>query len=182
MPVTSTSITRPQGRGKWLYGAILALPLVCAIPGPCVFAADLHAFWDSRCANCHRHAGEFARNHLKIKDGRLTGRNPERDVCAFLVGHGAGEALAGAVCQMLSAQSATPSLFKQKCAGCHETAADLARTGLVPGDGGALKGKSNGRELAEFLVTHGKLEAGELQILVQTLQRVATEVGAMVAK
>lgn len=139
-------------------------------------AADLHAFWDSRCATCHRHAGEFARNHLKVRDGRLTGRKADRDVCAFLVEHGAGEALADAVCHMLTAQSATPSLFKENCASCHETAAELARTGLVSGDGGTLKGKENGRDLAEFLVTHGTLEPGAMATVVETLRRVYREV------
>lgn len=154
----------------------MVLALAVALPASGAQAADLHAFWDSRCANCHRHAGDFARNHFKLKDGRLFGRNPARDICAYLVGHGAGEEMAQPVCAMLTAQAGTPSLFKNKCASCHETAADLARTGLASGDGGALKGKDNGRDIAEFLTTHGKLEAGEVATVVETLKRVYREV------
>lgn len=156
----------------------LMLALGVAVPGlkTAAAASDLHAFWDNRCADCHRHAGEFARNHLKLKDGRLIGRSPARDICAYLVGHGAGDAMAGPLCAMLTAQAGTRSLFKDKCASCHDTAADLARTGLVAGDGGTLKGKDNGRDVAEFLAEHGKLDPGEVPIVVETLKRVFKEV------
>lgn len=176
MPVPLISNARRGDRRTGLSGVVLALSLLAAWPPAPAFATDLHAFWDSRCASCHRHAGEFARNHLKIKDGRLAGRKPGRDVCAFLVEHGAGPELADGVCRMLAAQSATPSLFKERCAGCHETAAELARTGIVASDGGALKGKQNGRELGPFLAAHGKLEPGELAIVMDTLRRVHHEV------
>lgn len=162
----------------WTLALAVVVPLglaVARLPADAQ-TADLHAFWDSRCANCHRHAGEFSRNHFKLKDGRLVGRNPARDICAYLIGHGAGETRAAPVCAMLTAQAETPSLFKNNCASCHETAADLARTGLVQSDGGALKGKDNGRDIAEFLTTHGKLEAGEVAIVVETLKRVYREV------
>lgn len=154
----------------------LALGLLVTSPAPRALAADLHAFWDSRCAGCHRHAGEFARNHLKVKDGRLVGRQPDRDVCAFLSGHGAGPGLADDVCAMLTAQATTPSLFKDKCAGCHDTAAELARTGLVRRAPHTLQSKADGRDLDELLRTHGKLEAVEAARLLETLQRVYSEV------
>ncbi len=176
MHVTSAPKLRSQGRRTWLVAVAVTLTIAGMMPAPRAFAVDLHAFWDSRCASCHRHAGEFARNHLKVKEGRLAGRKPDRDVCAFLVGHGAGEERAEEVCRMLTAQSATPSVFKAKCAGCHETAADLARTGLVRDDGGALNGRTGGRELGVLLEGHGKLEPGELAIVVETLLRVYFEV------
>lgn len=154
----------------------LALGLFVTSPAPRAMAADLHAFWDSRCASCHRHAGEFARNHLKIKDGRLAGRRPDRDICAFLVEHGAGPEQAEGVCKMLTAQSATPSLFKNKCAACHDTAAELARTGLVRGASGTLQTKADGRDLTDLLRSHGGLEPSEAAIVVETLRRVFDEV------
>lgn len=139
-------------------------------------ATDLHAFWDSRCAECHRHAGAFARDHFTVRDGKLIGRNPTRDICAFLQEHGAGPEMAGPVCAMLTAQAATPSLFKSKCASCHGPAAGFARSSLVAGEAGTLKGKDNGRDIADFLVTHGDVSAAERGQLVETLKRVHQEV------
>lgn len=165
------------GRSRLRCGAIvLAAMAAVAVTAGAASARDLHDFWDNRCASCHGHAGEFSRNHFKLLDGRLVGRNPARDVCGYLVNHGAGADMAAPVCAMLTAQAATPSLFKSKCAGCHETAADFARTGLVAGEGGTLKGKQNGRDIAEFLTGHGKLDAGEVAKVVSTLKRVYLEV------
>lgn len=177
--MTVASRRRPQVASRFSRVCLLfslTAAVFWTVPPSRVHAVDLHAFWDRRCASCHRHAGEFARNHLKVKDGQLVGRKPDRNLCAFLVEHGAGPDLADDVCKMLTAQAATRSLFKDRCATCHDTAAELARTGLVPGDGGALKGKESGRDLAEFLITHGKFDPGELAIVADTLRRVFLEV------
>lgn len=168
-----------QMRSQTAFAGILSALLTVA-SGPAA-PADLHAFWDDRCAECHGHAAQFARNHLKLKDGRLVGSRASRDVCQFLASHGAGPEMAQPLCAMLAAQAATPSLFKQKCAGCHQTAADLARASLVL-EAGVLKGKANGKPLAGFLVSHGAVTAEEEARLVATLTRVLTEVGATAGK
>jgi hypothetical protein len=161
---------------------MLSLVAVVAVPTGDAAATDLHDIWDSRCAGCHRHAGEFARNHFEVKDGRLVGRKPTRDICGFLASHGGAAAEAKAICAMLTAQAQTPSLFKAKCAGCHESAAALARTGLVTAADGVLKGRQNGQEVAAFLATHGGLAAAEIPTMVGTLTRVLGEVDAVPAE
>lgn len=169
-------MAHPRARARTVL--ILAMLLGCGPAAP-VSAADLHAFWDDRCAECHRHAGEFARNHLKVQDGRLVGRKASRDICDFIAKHGAGETLAGPICAMLTAQAQTRSLFKDTCGGCHGTAADLARGHLAATKDGTLMGKSNGREIGPFLSSHGGLAAGEIPLVVEALNRVYREVGGM---
>lgn len=175
MRIPSATRREPRIR-RGSAGAVVAVLALLATGVPRSRAADLHAFWDDRCAECHRHAGEFARNHLTLKDGRLVGSKPKRDVCAFLVTHGAGEALAAPICAMLSAQAATPSLFRDKCAACHGTAAELARAGLATAPDGTVHAKSGGREIADFLASHGGLAVDEIPHLAATLRRVLGEV------
>jgi hypothetical protein len=139
-------------------------------------ALDLHAFWDQRCAECHGHAGPFARATLSVKNGVLSGRH-NRDLKQFLAQHEAGAAQAGGIYGMLLAQAATAPVYQQKCAGCHDTAAAFARQSLVVRDG-VLVGKDNGLPVAEFLKRHGRLSAAEVPTVLEALTRVMAEIGA----
>lgn len=146
--------------------------LACAPAGR---AIDLHQFWDGRCSECHGHAGPFSRSHLTVKDGKLIGRH-NIDLKRFLELHESGPAQAGAIYDMLLAQAQTKPVYQQKCAGCHETAAEFARTSLVIREG-VVSGKSNGRPIAEHLKRHGKLAPDEIPVVVESLSRVLGEIG-----
>lgn len=144
-------------------------------------AVDLHAFWDQRCAECHGHSAQFARKFLSVADGKLVGRHHKDNLREFLGQHHMGSTEAEGIATMLQAQVTTPPIFQQKCASCHGTAAELVR-GSVERVGTDLVGRPKGRRLSQFLRRHGKLEAGEVDIMLASLARVLDEVGGRGAK
>jgi len=157
---------------------MLALALLAAAFGPAVAAErDLHAYWDTRCKECHGHAGPFARTTLRVQDGRLVGKHHERDLDLFLQHHYLTADLVVPVKRMLAAQVATPPLFAERCSGCHATAAEFARKSLAL-DSNVPVGRRSGRPVAEYLKSHGGLEPAQIPIVVESLRRVLLEVGA----
>lgn len=155
--------------------AIFFLGAGLALSGE-AFCIDLHRVWDDRCAPCHGHAAEFARRTLVVVDGQLLGRHPQRDLEQFLehhylVGHEIGPFHA-----MLLAQASTvEARFQAQCARCHQSAAALARTGLV-WHRETLHGRKSGLPVALFLPGHVPLAAGEVVIFERLLSRVIEEV------
>ena len=55
------------------------------------------------------------------------------------------------------------------------TASELARTSLIEVDG-IIVGKTSKRPIAQFLLRHGRLEAAEIPIVIESLKRVLAEV------
>jgi mono/diheme cytochrome c family protein len=137
-------------------------------------AVDLHAYWDQRCQGCHGHAGEFARKFLAVEKGRLVGQHHRQDLDRFLHQHYLADRLVEPITAMLMAQVTTPPLFSQRCAGCHGSAADFARTRLALKNG-VLVGASSGRPIVQTLATHGNLTAKEVSVVTESLQRVYAE-------
>lgn len=156
---------------------LLAASAAAAWAGPLAAPPDLHAYWDDRCATCHGDAGPFARQTLRIEQGRLVGQHHKDDFDLFLRHHLPASDLRAPVVAMLTAQAATPPTFKAKCGACHGSAADFARQSLLQRDG-VLVGRSSGQPVAGFLGRHGGLAPGEVAPMVQTLERVHREVGA----
>jgi hypothetical protein len=140
---------------------------------PSAFAVDLHHFWDQRCGGCHGHAGEFARRYLKVDAGRLIGRHHTDNLRLFLGQHEMSGAIADEIYAMLLAQASTPPIYQEKCRGCHQNAAELARTSLAV-VGGKVAGRQSGRPLEDFLPGHARLKPDELA--VESLARVYREV------
>lgn len=140
-------------------------------------AADLHQMWDQQCGGCHGHAGSFVREHLQLADGQLRDRSGGRDVSAFLETHNGGypSEIVSALIDMMTAQAATPELFKERCGDCHETAAQLVRDQVAERDG-RLIGLDAGRPLAEFLPGHARIDQGELVQIQAVLERIYREV------
>ena len=139
-------------------------------------ALDLHRYWDDRCAECHGHSAAFARQQLSVVDGKLAGKSHRTGLDTFLANHHTNSELAPQLIAMLAAQVSTVPVYAAKCAGCHETAAQLARDSL------ALKGevvvlKTSGRPVADLLKRHGKLTPAEAAAMVETLKRIVREVG-----
>lgn len=140
-------------------------------------AADLHALWDRQCGGCHGHAAQFARDSLTLEDGELRGRESGRAVASFLATHNGGyapEVIAGMV-DMLKAQASCTDLFRRKCGGCHETAAQLVREQIVERDGD-LVGIVSKRRMSELLPDHADLTAEETETLLRVLRRIEGEV------
>lgn len=154
--------------------AAAALAVVLVRPAA---AVDLHRLWDERCSRCHEHSADFARSKLRLVDGRLTGSEPDRDLAEFLGEHRGGlpPALAAGLTAMLTAEAASPNLFRLHCRICHGTAAELARTALIRRDD-ALYGRYSGRSIAEFLKGHGRLDADGAAFFLDLLERLEAEV------
>lgn len=150
---------------------VAALLLMLAAGGAA--AADLHAFWDARCKDCHGDSATFARSTLALRDGRLVGRHHVDDLPRFVRQHGLPEPLVEPV---LAAQVATPPLYAGACQGCHGKAAELAREALRWRDG-VLVGRKRGAPVVELLRDHGGLGEAEQAVVVRTLERVRREVG-----
>lgn len=142
---------------------------------PAGTAPDLHRLWEDRCADCHGHAGDFARAHLQVVAGRLQGRHPERDLRVFLHNHYPPDGDIDALYAMLLAQTGNAARFKTQCSGCHGSAAEFVRTALERRDG-VLFGRGSGQPLAEFLKGHRRLSAEEAAFFSELLERVAREV------
>ncbi|MGE5516770.1 MAG: hypothetical protein ACM31D_13230 [Bacteroidota bacterium] len=140
-------------------------------------AADLHQLWDRQCGGCHGHAAQFARETLAVVDGHLRDRRSGREVEVFLQSHNGGYSpdIIAAMADMLKAQSGTPELFKTRCGGCHETAAQLVREQLVEQDG-QLVGIVSRRPLAEYLPDHADLSEDDVSLLLGVLWRIHGEV------
>ncbi len=160
------------------YGPALAacfvLPWVLIGTAQC---ADLHRLWDDRCVECHGHAAEFARQHLSVDaDGKLQGSHPTRDMKLFLRNHFLSSQEVDAVYAMLSAQAESSPKFKERCAGCHQSAAQFARDSLFLRSG-VLYGRRSGQSVEAFLQRHRDLSAADAAFFAAVLTRVAGEVG-----
>ena len=155
----------------WLTGwAVLSLWM-----GP-AWSTDLHRLWDDRCAECHGHAAEFARQRLKLADGRLVGSRATRDLEVFLGNHYLAADETAAVYAMLVAQVESEPRFQKSCSGCHQSAAQFARQSLVVRNG-VLTGRKTGQPVDVFLQQHRNLTAADAEFFQTLLDRVATEVG-----
>jgi mono/diheme cytochrome c family protein len=159
-------------------GSILLVIAALGFPAT-ANAIDLHEFWDQRCAECHGHAGAFAREHLSVHDGALRDRHHTTTLRTFLAQHQMGPEHADAIYTMLLAQAQTGPVYQQKCAGCHDTAASFTRSSVALRDG-VLIGVKNGKPVLEFLSGHGGATATEAKAIVESLTRILGEVGPTV--
>lgn len=152
----------------WLM-AVLATPAGGA-PG-----IDLHWLWDDRCAECHGHAGDFARKFLRVSGGRLQGRHHVDDLYGFLHNHYLAGNEVDSVYKMLFAQASNQARFKDECSSCHDTAAGLVRNTLELRDG-VLCSRNSGRPVGDFLNHHRGLTPEDAGFFTNLLTRVAREV------
>ncbi|MEZ5861815.1 MAG: hypothetical protein R3D28_23010 [Geminicoccaceae bacterium] len=150
-----------------LWSMLAALPLAAQ-------GQDVHVEWEDRCAECHGHAGAFARQRLEVVDGVLVSDHWGADLGRFLASHHTTPATLGPITAMLTAQVNTPPVYAERCAGCHGPAAGLVRQSIVRRNGQPVIA-SSGLPLADALERHGRLEPGELDIVVQTLDRLIDE-------
>ena len=163
-----------SGNGRRLAAALSLLLPLCGGAA----AEDLHQLWDQRCGACHGHAGTYARQSLRMVDGRLVSERGGRDVADFLRTHNGGYSPdhIAAIIAWLGEQVSTPDLFHRKCGGCHQTAAALARASLLR-DNGVLVGRDSGRPVAELLRSgHGGLDEQQTVTVLDALDRVEREV------
>jgi hypothetical protein len=164
--------TMPNHR-TGLVAAIAAVLVLSAGSAPGV---DLHAYWENHCAECHGHSGAFARERLRVEQGRLVSDHWGRDLERFLANHHAAGPVLPELAAMLVAQVQAAPTYRDRCEGCHGPAADLVRGALVREDG-ILRLRTDGRPLDAFLARHGGLGAEERAALLRRLGEIAAEVG-----
>ncbi len=114
---------------------------------------------------------------LDHQGDRFLGRASGRELGELLITHNGGyssEDIA-AIRRMLVAQVQTPPLFQDQCSRCHDSAAELIRDQVVVRDGD-LWGRASGQRLAEFMGSHGRLNAEETARILDVLRRVVAEV------
>ncbi len=157
--------------------ATLGLAILLGSAGGPATAEDLHVLWDRQCGGCHGHAGDFARDSLRVVDGRLVGARLGDGVEAFLATHNGGYSpeVVAAMTGMLRAQLQTPDLFRSHCADCHGLAAQFVREQLVERDG-RLVGRYSGAEVEATLARHGGLDDGQATLMLRVLERIEREV------
>ncbi len=158
-----------------LLTAYSLLAMLLTTQAPAASDPDLHWLWDDRCATCHGHAGDFARNFLSVVDGQLQGRHHLADLRLFLHNHNLRDAEVDDIYTMLLAQTTSQARFRNACSGCHETAAQFVRAKLKFRDG-VLYGDSTGRPVQVTLESHRKLTASDRDFFIKLLLRVAREV------
>lgn len=136
---------------------------------------DLHWLWDDRCADCHGHAGDFARKFLSVSDGELQGAHHVHDLRRFLHSHYLAGNEVNAVYRMLLAQASSQARFRTECMRCHDTAARLVRNSLEVRDR-VLYIRHSGRPVSHFLGHHMELSPDAVVFYTNLLTRVAHEV------
>ncbi|MEJ2381442.1 MAG: hypothetical protein P8076_09705 [Gammaproteobacteria bacterium] len=160
---------------KTRLGSLLVLGFVLVTTSAAAAGIDLHRMWDDRCSGCHGHAGAFARQHLRVVDGRLVGHHPDRDMRRFLHNHYLAADEIDAVYAMLLAQAGSSARFKQQCGQCHGSASGFIRKSLVLRDG-VLYGRTSDRPVHRFLEHHRGLSPDDAAFFTDVLTRVAHEV------
>ena len=131
-----------------------------------------HAVFKKNCQECHSHLGEVAYDTLAVKDGRLVSKKSGRDAAEFLLRHGNGLSAteAALVADAMRRQMDSAHRFREQCAICHVRIRDVAAELRVTADG-RLTGLYSGRDMAEFLPGHGRLDAAEADRFARILKR-----------
>lgn len=135
--------------------------------------SDPHLIYEQNCAACHLpHAGDFVSEELVVTDDGLAGKASGRRVLDFLeAGHGKlSDEEINLLIEQFEFIQESGRLFKEKCIICHDNAAELARLKLILSDN-ILIGRYTDRDVAKFLLQHGRLDASEAQKMVEVLTR-----------
>ncbi len=136
-----------------------------------LFAADPHILFEERCGRCHDHAGPFVAATIVLRDGQAFTKTDDEPLEPFLRDHRRhlSNADAVALAAHMTRIARRNGLFRSKCGMCHDNARDLARTMLIERDDG-IYGRYSGRDMADFLRSHGRatdLEAGILLTMLR---------------
>jgi hypothetical protein len=161
---------RPIGISKYILIATLMLVTNFSTAG-----TDLHWLWDNRCAECHGHSADFARQFLQESDGQLEGAHPTRNLKLFLRNHYAPDREVDAIYNMLLAQVNTAPRFQAECSKCHGIASNFIRDTIVL-QHGELVGRGSGISVREFMQTHRRLNPDDIEFFMNLLTRIAGEI------
>lgn len=133
---------------------------------------DPHPLYEDNCSDCHAaHAGDFAYERLDVMDGVLVAKTSGLPLNPLLE-QGHGQLTPDEIdilLDHLTAIRAADRMFRTKCSICHDRMRELARSELVLKDG-ELVGRFSGRQMSEFLRSHGRLAPDEVQFMLGKLR------------
>ncbi len=164
----------------WIPGACRLVPVSVAAMllvfsfAPALAAAvpsiDPHTLFEARCLRCHGHAGEFARERLRLDGDKVVGKRLRKDIGTFLLRHQGGLTTteAAGLYEAFLRQLMAGGLFKTRCGACHRQARELARLELILADRNLI-GRYSGRDMASFLRQHGNRTEEEAVLLYDML-------------
>ncbi len=162
--------------GKYHWGFMVFSVMLAANRPGAAGGLDLHWLWEDRCMECHGHAADFARAHLRVSGNELVGNHPRRDLRLFLGNHyAAGSGEVDGLYRMLKRQAQTPPKFREECSGCHDSAARLVRDRLDLRDG-TLYLRGSDESVRAFLGHHFELDEEEADFFAEVLTSIAREV------
>lgn len=142
---------------------------------------DPHAVYEKGCYGCHtEHAADLARQRLAVKADKLVVTRTGKELSAILRNHHGVKLKAdelAAVSQLFRNGIAWGGIYQHRCAGCHDKAVTLARTGLKM-DGERVVVTKTGADIRDLLKSHGGAQGGspggatasEIDILVAMLK------------
>lgn len=184
IPVCVVRVTMERKRREEKGEFVPRLPSLLMIFGLVVLAhgniigasaqtKDPHMLYEQRCGGCHaEHAGDFVGDSLVNSNGDIYGRKSGQELQSFLEsGHGSLTAfeIETMVRHLTNIQN-SGQLFRTKCRICHDRAVILARRKLIVKDG-VLIGRNTKRNIAHFLLGHGRLTPDEVSTMVDVLKR-----------
>ncbi len=129
---------------------------------------DAHKLYVQKCVGCHEaDANAFATGT------HIVGNAAGRDVAGFLATHRGTKLTPDeikALTDHFGTMLSTGWLHQEKCAGCHSSAAELARSRLSE-QNGKLQGRYSGRDIDSFLSDHGRLTEPQIDVIRAMLRR-----------
>ncbi|WP_271947312.1 hypothetical protein [Ruegeria faecimaris] len=146
--------------------------IVWAVPSTAQ-RANPHLIYEENCASCHLpHAGDFVSEKLIVSESGIVGKASGRPVIDYLkAGHGElSDEEINVLIEQFEFIQESGRLFQEKCIICHDNAAEFARQKLILRDD-IVTGRYTDRDVAEFLLQHGRLDASEAQKMVEVLMR-----------
>ena len=161
---------RFRSAGKWLW---LVLAILLAGSPLHAQTSDPHALYETHCTRCHApHAGDLAHDMLVLEDGRALSRTSGETLRRILLGgHGSlSPSQADDLADHLTAILGAGGVYRDKCLGCHDRAVRLARRNIIVRDG-RMVSRYTGRDIAGFMLEHGRLTASEAGIILEMFAR-----------
>lgn len=161
-------------RRVWpLIIAFAALLFGC---GDAAFAAgpnDPHQIYEERCRNCHfEHGADLARQKLRVVSGVLQVARTGKPTNRLLQDHHGVKLTAAEIAvltELFTSGLKWGGVFQHRCARCHQSAANFARTRLMMADGRIVT-RTDNVDVAGYLLTHGEATPAEIETLIEMLK------------
>lgn len=150
--------------------AVAALTLALILAGGSARAVDPYQIYEQHCHKCHfEHGADLAMQKLRSVNGALQVARTGRPIGRLLRSHH-GERMqaaeSAALIELFASALRWGGVYEHRCMRCHERAVSFARTRLKLEDD-RLVTHANGRDVEQFLATHGDASSAEIVTLLE---------------